>query len=88
MDANNTRDEEAGTEGNVRPQSSRGSIPSFLLISFILFMITSHNGDEFLARHQYQDALQYLNYQLSNYTLWLNGAATNFTMVCLFGLYV
>lgn len=47
----------------------------------MLFMLTSHNGDEFLARHQYQDALQSLSYQLSNYTAWLNGTSSNFTLV-------
>ncbi|KAF9531755.1 hypothetical protein CPB83DRAFT_84315 [Crepidotus variabilis] len=78
--ANNGRDEEAGTQATQRSQRFRSNVPSFLFISFILFMLTSHNGDEFLARHQYQDALQSLTYQLSNYTSWLNGTAANFTM--------
>ena len=55
-----------------------------MLILFILFLQTSHNGDEFLARHQYQDALQSLSLQLGNYTAWLNGTASNFTMVSLY----
>lgn len=70
-------DEDAANERN-RP---RASISSFILISIILFLLTSHNGDEFLARHHYQDALQALNHQLSNYTAWANGTASNFTMV-------
>jgi transmembrane E3 ubiquitin-protein ligase len=75
-------DEETGTgPGNTRPQRQRSSIPSFLFISFLLFMLTNHNGDEFLARHKYQDALQSLNHQLSNYTAWLNGTTSNFTLV-------
>ncbi|KAF8159628.1 hypothetical protein B0H34DRAFT_704239 [Crassisporium funariophilum] len=74
------RDEEAGLPGNTRAQRPRSSVPSFLFISFMLFMLTSHNGDEFLARHQYQDALQSLTYQLSNYTAWLNGTDSNFTV--------
>ena len=77
----NRRDEEAGLPGNQRAQRTRSSVPSFLFISFMLFMLTSHNGDEFLARHQYQDALQSLTYQLSNYTSWMNGTASNFTLV-------
>lgn len=77
----NSRDEEAVSPGNPRPQTSRSSVPSFLFISFILFMLTSHSGDEFLARHQYQDALQSLTHQLSNYTAWMNGNSSNFTMV-------
>ncbi|KAF8885015.1 hypothetical protein BD779DRAFT_1673890 [Infundibulicybe gibba] len=56
----------------------RSSVPSFLFIIFMLFMLTSHNGDEFLARHQYQDALQSLTYQLSNYTAWMNGTSSDF----------
>ncbi|KAF8817515.1 hypothetical protein BYT27DRAFT_7199045 [Phlegmacium glaucopus] len=79
MDAN-ARDEEAGLPGNSRVQRPRSSIPSFLFISFMLFMLTSHNGDEFLARHQYQDAVQSLTYQLANYTSWLNGTASNFSV--------
>ncbi|KAF8967642.1 hypothetical protein BDZ97DRAFT_1802585 [Flammula alnicola] len=79
MDAN-TRDEEAGLPGNPRTQRPRSSVPSFLFISFMLFMLTSHNGDEFLARHQYQEALQSLTYQLSNYTSWMNGTTSNFTL--------
>ncbi|KAF9005970.1 hypothetical protein BDQ17DRAFT_1423692 [Cyathus striatus] len=66
--------------GGNRPQRPRSSVPSFLFISFMLFMLTSHNGDEFLARHQYQDALHSLEYQLSNYTTWANGHPSNFTV--------
>jgi len=75
MDA--ARDEEAQ---NGR-QPPRSSLPTFLFISFMLFMLTSHNGDEFLARHRYQDALQALTYQLSNYTAWMNHTESNFTLV-------
>lgn len=60
----------------------RNPIPQFLFISFVLFLLTNHNGDEFLARHQYQDALRTLTYQLSNYTAWMNGTESNFTVVC------
>ncbi|KAJ8473594.1 hypothetical protein ONZ45_g16234 [Pleurotus djamor] len=62
-----------------RPRQ-RSSVPSFLFISFLLFMLTNHSGDEFLARHQYQDALSSLSYQLSNFTAWRNGTDSNFTM--------
>ncbi|KAG5654198.1 hypothetical protein H0H81_006231 [Sphagnurus paluster] len=73
------RDEEAGLPGD-RVASQRSSIPSFLFISFMLFMLTNHNGDEFLARHQYQDALRSLTYQRSNYTAWMNGTSSEFSV--------
>ncbi|KAG2011698.1 hypothetical protein CC2G_011786 [Coprinopsis cinerea AmutBmut pab1-1] len=76
------RDEETGdarqqTPVQIRPRSN---VPSFLFLSFLLFMLTSHNGDEFLARHQHQDALKALTWQLSNYTAWMNGTESNFTI--------
>ncbi|KAH9479483.1 DSC E3 ubiquitin ligase complex subunit 1 [Psilocybe cubensis] len=55
-------------------------VSMILFLGFLIYMFTNHNGDVFLARHQYQEALQSLNYQLSNYTLWLNGTASNFTL--------
>ena len=73
------------TDGAARtptqPQRPRSSIPSFLFITFLLFMLTSHSGDEFLARNQYQNALQSLNYQLGNFTAWINGTASEFVLV-------
>ncbi|KAG6827207.1 hypothetical protein H0H92_012791 [Tricholoma furcatifolium] len=78
---NPTRDEEAGLPGAGGPtRQQRSSIPSFLFISFILFMLTSHNGDEFLARHQYKDALDSLTLQLEDYSAWMNGTSTNFSV--------
>lgn len=80
MDAG-TRDEEAGLPAIPRAQRPRSSVPTLLFMSFMFFMLTSHNGDEFLARHQYQEALQSLTYQLSNYSAWMNGTISNFTLV-------
>ncbi|KAJ6581462.1 hypothetical protein B0H19DRAFT_1217673 [Mycena capillaripes] len=75
---------ESNAEAGINPpvQRVRNPIPHFLFISFVLFLLTNHNGDEFLARHQYQDALQSLTYQLSNYTAWMNGteSESNFTV--------
>ncbi|KAK6992210.1 RING-type domain-containing protein [Favolaschia claudopus] len=76
------RDEADGEAGAFPPQQRvRNPIPQFLFISFMLFLLTNHNGDEFLARHQYRDALRTLEYQLSNYTAWMKGSnETNFTV--------
>lgn len=76
MDRNNENDGQP-----VRIQPQRSSVPSFLFLIFMLYILTNHSGDEFLARSYHQDALQSLNYQLSNFTAWLNGTETNFTMV-------
>lgn len=79
-------DENAITPNDVRmqQQQQRSSIPSFLIIIFMLFMFTNHSGDEYIARSHYLDALQAMNDQLSNFTAWVNGESSNFTMV---GLY-
>jgi hypothetical protein len=62
---NPPRDEAEGDGANVpQTQRVRNPIPQFLFISFMLFLLTNHNGDEFLARHQYQDALRTLTYQV------------------------
>ncbi|KAF7969695.1 hypothetical protein HWV62_26216 [Athelia sp. TMB] len=44
-------------------------------------MLTNHSGDEFLARNQYQNALQSLQWQIGNYTAWMNGTESNFTLL-------
>ncbi|KAH9855277.1 hypothetical protein C2E23DRAFT_815072 [Lenzites betulinus] len=63
------------------PQPQRSSLPSFLFITFVLFMLTSGRGDEVSnTRDQYLNGLQSLRFQLSNYTAWLNGTQSNFTL--------
>ncbi|KAI9435319.1 hypothetical protein H4582DRAFT_1971440 [Lactarius indigo] len=76
------RGEEAGSPPttNVRPQ--RGSITSLLIISLVFLMMTNNGGSDDLAtRNQYKDSLSSLEWQLGNYSTWLNGSdATNFTL--------
>ncbi|KAI6042062.1 hypothetical protein EDC04DRAFT_1079252 [Pisolithus marmoratus] len=74
-------DETENTQTAMRPQvQQRSSIPSFALIIIMLFLLTNHSGDEFLARNHHYDALRSLTYQLSNFTNWMNGSDTNFSM--------
>lgn len=77
------RDAESGTAASAdeiqRPQ--RGSLPSFLFVTFLFFMLTNRNEEDVVMRVQYEDAIRALGYQLSNYSAWLNGTATNFTLV-------
>lgn len=44
-------------------------------------MLTNHSGDEFLARNHYEEALRSVTYKLSNFTAWMNGSQSDFTMV-------
>lgn len=68
------------------PQStmaqSRGSISSFLFLTFMLFMLTS-GGDDIVVRNQYRETLKELLWEKGNFTIWLSGNQTggNFTMV-------
>ena len=77
------RAEEAGSPPttNVRPQ--RGSITSLLILSLVFLMMTNNGGgDDLAARNQYKDSLSSLEWQLGNYSVWLNGSdTTNFTLV-------
>ncbi|KAG8214982.1 hypothetical protein J3R82DRAFT_8385 [Butyriboletus roseoflavus] len=75
-------DENAVTPNDVRmqQQQQRSSIPSFLFIILMLFMLTNHNNDGYLARSQYEDALQAMNHQLSNFTAWMNGESSDFAL--------
>ncbi|KAJ4479660.1 hypothetical protein C8J55DRAFT_74855 [Lentinula edodes] len=75
---NPTREEESGLFG--RTPQQRGPLPSILFVMLMLLLFTSHNGEEFLARHQYQEALRKLTYQKSNFTAWMNGDTTNFSL--------
>ena len=59
----------------------RGSLPSFLFITFLFFMLTNRNEEDVVVRSQYEDALRAFGYQLSNFSAWLNGTATDFTLV-------
>ncbi|KAH0836346.1 hypothetical protein J3R83DRAFT_7899 [Lanmaoa asiatica] len=75
--------ENAVTPNDIRMQQQqqrRSSVPSFLFVVFMLFMLTNHSGDEYLARSHYQDALQTMNDQLSNFTAWMDGESSNFTL--------
>lgn len=63
------------------PRSGRGSVPTFLFISFVLFMLTNNRGEELDARYRYMKALDSLNDQVANYSAWLRGYPSNFSLV-------
>ena len=77
------RNSESGSGENADElqRRQRGSLPSFLFITFIFFMLTGRNEEDVVVRTQYEDAIRALSYQLSNYSAWLNGTSTNFTLV-------
>ncbi|KAI9509785.1 hypothetical protein F5148DRAFT_1275103 [Russula earlei] len=77
------RGDEAGSPTAVDPLPQRGSsLTSLLLITLFIFFMTNHGGGDDLAlRNQYKDSLSSLEWQLGNYSAWLNGSdTTNFTM--------
>lgn len=77
------RDPESGSAATADElqRRQRGSLPSFLFITFLFFMLTNRTEEDVVVRAQYEDAIRALGYQLSNYSAWLNGTATNFTLV-------
>jgi len=80
--AQRNADPEAQTPAAATPAANRrSSIPSFMFMMFMFYMFNSHGGDEFIARHQYQDALQSLIEQHSNFTAWMNNTQSSFTLV-------
>jgi len=86
MNATDNQDAEAVIPPNTSqaetdpPRRQRSSIPSFIFITFVLFMLTNNRGDEVGLRTQYEEALESLNMQLGNYSAWLNGTRANFTV--------
>lgn len=65
----------------------RGLFPTLLFIASLLFMLTDRNEDV-AVRTQHEEAVLALGYQLSNYSAWINGSATNFTLVRGFGSFL
>ncbi|KAG8681771.1 hypothetical protein FRC08_015406, partial [Ceratobasidium sp. 394] len=59
------------------PTQARSSVTSLLLISIVLFLLS---GDDPSLQTQKEDTLRSLEYQQNNYTAWLNGTASNFTL--------
>jgi len=75
--------DEAGSAATADPRPQRGSITSLLILSLFVLIMTNNGGSDDLAvRNQYLDSLSSLEWQLGNYSAWLNGSAdANFTMV-------
>jgi len=72
------RREDSPTQPGQR--NGRGSVPTFLFISFVLFMLTNNRGEEIDARYQYMKALDSLNGQVADFSAWLHGSPSNFTL--------
>jgi hypothetical protein len=70
-----------GDEGASPRQRQRQSATSLIFMTFVLFMLTNRNTEEALARNVYLETLDSMHRQLSNYSAWLNGTETNFTLV-------
>ncbi|KAI0925008.1 hypothetical protein AcW1_006950 [Taiwanofungus camphoratus] len=75
-----TREEGPDTSTNLPSRQHRSSVPSFLFISLILFMLTNNRGDELDTRNHFLEALDALTSQVSNYSAWLNGTTSNYSL--------
>ncbi|KDQ50442.1 hypothetical protein JAAARDRAFT_142065 [Jaapia argillacea MUCL 33604] len=76
-----TVDPESGLPA-VPTERPRSSLSSFLFITFILFLLTSHNGgSELMAQERYRDALQGFKWTYGNFSEWVEGRESNFTLV-------
>lgn len=65
-----------------QPRPQRSVLPSFLFISFVLFMVTNNQGEDPSTKAHYLDNLSVISEQVANYSGWLNGTAPeNFTLV-------
>ncbi|KZT68761.1 hypothetical protein DAEQUDRAFT_765968 [Daedalea quercina L-15889] len=73
-----TRPEDSPTPS--APRSGRSSVPTFLFISFVLFMLTNNRGEEIDARYRYMKALDLLNGQVADFSAWLHGSPSNFSL--------
>jgi transmembrane E3 ubiquitin-protein ligase len=81
--ATETSDVEQGTPQETPPPPPRpSSVPSFLFISFVLWMIMNNQGDEVPTKTSWQDTLAAVHANIQSYSAWLNGTASNFSMVC------
>ncbi|KAH9986100.1 hypothetical protein BJV74DRAFT_545675 [Russula compacta] len=76
------RGDEAGSAALPNPRPQRGSVTSLLILTLVIFMMTNNGGnDDLIIRNRYKDSLSSLEWQLGNYSTWLNGSdSTNFTM--------
>ena len=72
---------DAATPGPAEQQRPRTSISSFFVMTFVLFMLTSNNGEDILVKNLYVESLKSLQYQQSNFSAWRNTSESNFTMV-------
>ncbi|KAI0083737.1 hypothetical protein BDY19DRAFT_975766 [Irpex rosettiformis] len=75
-----TTDVEQGTPQEAPLPQRPSSVPSFLFISFVLWMIMNNQADDLAARATWQDNLSAIHDNIQNYSAWLNGSVSNFSM--------
>ena len=63
------------------PTTNRGNTWSFVFLLIWLFMLTNGGGDDLLVRSQYRETLRVLKQQRGNFSAWLWGEESNFTLV-------
>lgn len=78
-----TADVEQGTPQEAPLPQRPSSVPSFLFVSFVLWMIMNNQADDMTARVTWEENLANIHYNIQNYSAWLNGTESNFSMVCI-----
>lgn len=73
--------ERSTTPDGLPPQRQPSTVPSFLFISFVLWMIMHNQADDLTIKNHWMDALSAMHRNIENYSAWLNGTASNFTLV-------
>ena len=63
-------------------RQQRSSVPSLLFLTFVLFMLMNGKRQDLAStRDLYVNGLQSINWQLGNFSAWLNGTESNFTLI-------
>ena len=80
-DAEPTPTTTAPPPGPTPTTNNRGNTWSFVFLLVWLFTLTLGGGDDLLVRSQYRETLHILKQQRGNFSAWLWGEDSNFTLV-------
>ncbi|KAI0343001.1 hypothetical protein BDW22DRAFT_1356560 [Trametopsis cervina] len=77
-------DVEQGVAQETLPgQRQPSSIPSFLFISFVIWIIMNNTSEEVAGKNKWLDTLSTIHANIHSYSAWLNGTTSNFSLPAL-----